>query len=207
MGQQKTETKTTIPGRSQQESNILQLLAEISRGSAGQLGDLGALAGGDLSALGVTAQDRQLAEQAIGSARDIAMRSMQQLGAQSQAQLGEQLASRGMLGSSTEGLQRMLAQLGLEQNAANMISQAQGQQANALMNLPFQRAQTQLGANQALFQRLTGSATPALQSMLQERLAQGSTTQTMTPSTLDYVNAGANLGSAIGSMGQLRKPQ
>jgi hypothetical protein len=46
-----------------------------------------------------------------------------------------------------------------------------------LFNLPFQRAGLALGANQALFQQLTGAGVPALQSLLNARMAQPSITQ------------------------------
>lgn len=141
------------------------------------MGNLGGLAGGDLSALGPSGADRELIAKSIGATTDMARRSLQQLSAEGQARLGETLTGLGQQDSSQESVQRAILERDLLRNAQDLISQQQIQGSQALMNLPFQRAGVQLGANQALFQQLIGSAAPALQSLLQGRLSQTTTEQ------------------------------
>jgi len=193
-GEQTRTDTTTIPGASGQEAALRKLLQRLASGAEGQLGDLGALARGQLG--GPTGADRALVGETIGAARDMAQRELRTSGALQRAQLGEQLTARGMGGASSESVQRMLQSLGESNQIAQAISQAQSQGAQALMNLPFQRAQTQLSANQALFNRISGAANPVLQGLLQERLAQGTTTSKTksNPGLMDILNLGSSLG-------------
>lgn len=193
-----TETTTTssIPGRGQQEQSILQLLSQLTGDASGQLGNLQGLAEGDLSALGPSGQDQALIAQSIQRAADMARRTLQgqlQLGG---ANLDEELAARGIQGSSIEGFRRA----GLEANAfgqiANVTDQARQEGGRALMQLPFQRAAVQLNANQTLFNRILGAGGLVSQTGLQERLASG----TQTTETPFSAQQGLALGTQIGGL-------
>ena len=174
----------------------MQLLSQLGRGAAGQLGDLGAMAGGQLG--GPTAEDVRLVEESIGTTRDIAQRQAQQALSQLGAQTREQMAGRGIQGSSIEGLQNVLNQAFTQQQLMDMIQQSQLQGGQALMNLPFQRAGLQLSANQALFNRIVGASQPSLANLLQSRLAQTTRTEKHSGGQLGQF---LQLGQSLGSMG------
>lgn len=175
MGTKKTETQTTIPPRGAPENSLLQLLQGLAQGSAGQLGDLSALAQGQIGL--PTGQDLELIAQSIGRARQMAENQLQTAGNIQAAQAREDITARTGQGSSGEVLSSLLNTLGTQQGINQAILSAQQQGGQALLGLPFQRAQTQLSANQQLLQRILGATGPALQFPLQERLAQTTTTQ------------------------------
>jgi hypothetical protein len=134
-----------------------------------------------------------LIAQSLGFAGDQASRQLERLSSQGQANLTEQLTATGQQDASIESVKRALMETSLGDQLANLISQQGIAGGQALMNLPFQRAQVALGANQSLFQQLSGAANPALQSLLQGRLAQG--TQTTTQPFItggDLLGAGAS---------------
>ena len=198
MGQKKTETTNTIPSAGGRERSLQARLAQIFSDAEGQLGDLSSLAAGDLSQLGPTGQDRQLVRESIGAAGDIARRELQTLGAEGQAGLDETLAARGIQGSSIESVDRSILSRNLQNQLATLIDKQRIEGSQQLLNLPFQRAQTTLGANQALFNRITGPASPVLQGLLQERLAQGSQTSTETGlSTGEALGSGVGIGTSL----------
>lgn len=172
MGQTTTQA-TTIPGQSQQQTAILNLLQQVAQASQGQLGNLQGLAGGQL--LGPTGEDRALVQQSIGAAADIGQREIERLFPQLSAQISEGLAAKGQQGASNEFVQNIL--LGQQQQGriADLLSQAQAQGGQALLNLPFQRAGVQLQANQQLFNQLLGAAGPIAQTGLGQQLGQPTT--------------------------------
>lgn len=139
--------------------------------------------------------DLDLVQQSIGATGDMARRQMQMASTQGQAQLGEVLSSKGQTSSSIEDVKRMLMELGFDQNVANMVNQQQIQGSQALMQLPFQRANTQMNANQLLFNQLTGSAGMNLQTQLGERLAQTTTKTEQSANPMQYIQAAASLGA------------
>ena len=141
---------------------------------------------------GPTGADQELIAQSIGSAGDAARNALQTQGDILAAQGREQLSSRGVSGSSSEVLGTLLNQLGTQQGINQSIYQQQAQGGQALLNLPFQRAQTQIGANQALFQQILGASNPALSSLTQSRIAQPTTTQTQSGVGLNQI---AQLGA------------
>lgn len=194
-----TSQTTTIPGRSGQENEILRLLAEVAGGAGGQLGDLTALAGGDLSALSPSGADQELVNQSIMRAAEMARRAMRQQLAVGGAALDEELAARGIQDSSIEGFRRAGLESGALDMIANMVDQARQEGGQALMNLPFQRAATQLNANQALFNRIMGAGGLVSQTNLQERLAQPSTTAKTPFSAGQALQLGTQLGGVIGA--------
>jgi hypothetical protein len=189
-----TITTQTIPGRGQQESDILKLLAELTGDAGGQLGDLGQLAQGDLSMLGPSGQDQELVSQSITRAAEMARRALQgqlQLGG---ANLDEELAARGIQGSSIEGFRRAGLEAGAFNQILNVTEGAAQRGGEALLNLPFQRANVQLNANQALFNRILGAGGLVAQTGLQERLAQPTT------ETPFSAAQGLQLGQQIGAV-------
>ena len=205
MGQQSQQTQTTqtdVPAATGNEAQLLNLLSQLGLSAGGQLGDLSALAAGQMGA--PTQADRDLVEQSVGASTDIARRQLEQEIQQLMAQMDEQLAARGIQGSSIEAVNRgQVFGRGLDQ-IANMLSQQQAMGAQSLMNLPFQRAQTQIGANQALMQRLTGTAGAVMGTGLQERLA-GATTrtsQTQNPGMIDYLKVGQQIGQTAVEAGK-----
>lgn len=192
-----TTTTQTIPGRGQQESDILKLLAELTGDAGGQLGDLGQLAQGDLSMLGPSGQDQELVSQSITRAAEMARRALQgqlQLGG---ANLDEELAARQVQGSSIEGFRRAGLEAGAFNQILNVTEGAAQRGGEALLNLPFQRANVQLNANQALFNRILGAGGLVAETGLQERLAQPTQT-TKTPfSAAQGLQLGTQLASAF----------
>lgn len=171
MGQQKSTTTVNVPQAGRQEKELVALLQQLAQGALGQFGDLSSLAGGDLSGLGPTGQDQELIAESLGFTGDIARRELEKLSTQSQAQLTEALTAGGQSGSSIESVKRAMLEADLNRQLAGLIDQQRIAGNQALINLPFQRANVALGANQALFQQLAGAAGPALQSLLQGRLA------------------------------------
>lgn len=167
-----TKTTTTIPGRSSQEEQIMQLLSRLAQQSGGQPGDLSKLAQGILG--GPTTADKQLVAQSIGFAGEQARNQLSTLLPYLAAQQREALG--GQMGSE-ETVQAILGGLGQQQQLTSSLLAQQQQGGQALMQLPFQRAQTQLSANQQLFNQIAGTANPLLQYGLQERVAQPTTTQ------------------------------
>jgi hypothetical protein len=93
------------------------------------------------------------------------------------ADLGADLGRKGQKDSSIELVKRVLAE-GHQANALRDI-ELEGLQlgAQAGLSLPFQQADTQIGANTALFQRLMGTSGTALDDYLRSRLGRGSQTQ------------------------------
>lgn len=173
MGSTTTEQKT-IPGAGAAESNLMNLLMRIAQAGEGQMGNLGALARGETG--GPTAQDEALVNASIMRAREMAQRELEQYTPELSAQISEQMAQRGIEGSSSEVVARGLLGRNMQSQLAQALLQAQQQGGEALMNLPFRRAEVALNANQALFNRIIGAAAPVLSSQLQSRLAQTTTT-------------------------------
>ncbi len=178
MGAQKTTQTTTIPGASGNEAQLLNLLTQMARQFSGQFGDLSQLASGNIG--GPSEQDYQLVQQSIGRSGEMAQRELERVLGPMMAQLGEGTTARGVPGSSMEQLSKILGGREISGRVADLMSGAQQQGGQALLNLPFQRGEMQLGANQALFQMLSGSANPVLANMLQSRMAQP-TTKSETP--------------------------
>lgn len=170
-----TQTQTSrIDPAGQTESSAMRNLLDMAQRAGGQMGDLSQLAQGNVGM--PSAYDQQLVEQSIGASTDIAQRELQRQLEQLMAQYGEQMAARGIQGSSIEAMQSgQIYSQGLDQ-MANLASQGQQMGSQALMNLPFQRAGVQLGANQQLFQQLVGGSQPVMESGLQQRLNTMTTT-------------------------------
>ena len=188
MGDQKTTTTRELGTQSAEAGNFMQMLQQLAEQAGVQLGDLGDIAGGDLSA---TPEDRRLIEESAGAASDIARRQAEDAYTFARGQTEETLISRGVddstIGAVTEAIQGKQYQ----QQLADIASQQQGQVASGLMQMPFQRAEAQISANQAILQRILGGSGQVLNYDLQTRL--GSTTQEETK-PFDYMSTGAGLG-------------
>lgn len=186
-------TNRTIQGASGNEAAMAALFRRLAEGSAGQLGDLGALARGEMQ--GPTAADQALVDKTFGATAEAARGQIDQEMQRMMAQLDEQMAARGIQGSSIEAVNR--GQVGATgvNRMAELMAQLQAQQGQSLMNLPFQRAQTQIGANQALFGQIAGYGNPLLSGGLQERLATITTNQKMrSHDPMAALQAGGTMG-------------
>jgi hypothetical protein len=199
MGAQKTTQQTTIPGAGGQEAQLLALLSHLSNQFGGQFGDLSQLAKGNVG--GPTEQDTNLVQQSIGRSGEMAQRELERILGPLMAQISEGSTGRGVQGSSMEQLSRILGQREISGRVADLIGNAQQQGGQALLNLPFQRGEMQLGANQALFQMLSGSANPVLANQLQSRMAQQKTTTTTPFNPMQLFSAAAGLGGLPFSFG------
>src|SRR6056297_269655 len=209
MGSQKTETtsrqetKTQLAPRSAQEQQLLDALSSLTKraGSQLDLDALGRLASGE--GLQPTAEDRRLTEESFGLTNQMAERALEDFVREQNLGLDEQLSARGMQGSSIEAVNRGLVRRDAGRQLADILDQSRREETQSLMQLPFQRAGMQLNANQQLFNQIIGGAQQGLQFGLNERIADidttgtGEQTQTMQPSFVDYVNAGANLAKAV----------
>lgn len=185
-------SSTTIPGATGNEAQLLQLLTQIARRSSGQMGDLSQLAKGQMG--GPSEQDYQLVQDTMGRSSEMAQRELQRSMGPLMAQIGERMGARGTKGSSIEMLENALMGREMQGNMADLLAQSQNQGAEALMNLPFRRGEMQIGANQALFNMLTGSASPVLQNMLAGRLAQQKTTTETKPGLMDIFSMASGIG-------------
>jgi len=209
MGSQKTETtsrqetKTQLAPRSAQEQQLLDALSSLTKraGSQLDLDALGRLASGE--GLQPTAEDRRLTEESFGLTNQMAERALEDFVREQNLGLDEQLSARGIQGSSIEAVNRGLVRRDAGRQLADILDQSRREETQSLMQLPFQRAGMQLNANQQLFNQIIGGAQQGLQFGLNERIADidttgtGEQTQTMQPSFVDYVNAGANLAKAL----------
>lgn len=202
MGQSKQTTETTLPPASAGETDIINLLRKFAKGGMSQLGDIGGLARGDMSAFAPTQADRDLVAQNIGFTADISRRSLEDQLAQMSAGLDEQYADRGISGASGEAFDRAILKRDALRQIASQLDQSRIEGNQALMNLPGQRAGIALNANQLLYNRILGGLQPALAGLQTPRLAQGKTTQTQQAGGMDYFNAALGLGKAVAGAGK-----
>ena len=190
----KTTTTNTIPEAGGQETALRDLLKKFAESQAGQCGDLSKLAQGEIG--GPTADDLALISQTLGRTQDITQRNLSALSQEGQARLGEQLAAQGLSGSG-EAFNRAMLERDLIRQGANLQDRSRIEANQALMQLPFQRAQVQLGATQTLQQGLFGASNPLLQSFLGERMAQGTQTVETGADPAKMIQAGISLAGAI----------
>lgn len=196
MGSTTTTTTNSIPGASGQEQNLMALLTRLAGQFGGQMGDLSQLASGNVG--GPTQQDTELVQASIGRTADMAQRELERVLGPALAKLNENTAQRNTGGSSMEQIARLLQGREIGDQLQQILSGAQQQGGQALLNLPFQRAETKIGANQALFNMLSGAANPVLANQLQARLAQG-TQKTETP--MNWSQIFSTAGSIAGIPG------
>jgi len=194
-----TQTQTsTIPGASADETQLRALLSTLANSTSGQFGDLSSMAAGNISA---SDSDRQFIELAQNAAAEIARKNAENNFASQKRGVEEQLLSKGMEGGSVEAVQTALLGKSNQDALNNINLQQQGQAAEQMTSLPFQRAGVQLSANQLLLQKLLGAANPVMQQSLQERLAQGTTTTKTKESTVGTAMQLAARGAAAYATG------
>lgn len=194
MSESKQTTQNQVGAMSPQMQQMMQLVMQMAQGSAGQMGDLSALARGDMA---ISEQDRQLVSDAQSASGDIARRQMEQAMQEAMRGVEGQMLGRGLEGSSIEAVNNALIGQDFQRQMANMLGQQRAESAQQLMNMPFQRAGVQLNANQLLMQRLLGGAQPMMS--YDAAMRQGSGTQTTTsqvPLGQMLMQAGTQLGSA-----------
>jgi hypothetical protein len=181
---------TTIPKAGAQESGLRDFLISLSQKAGGQMGDLSSLANG--TGLSLSDEDLALINKAVGGQADISRNALKSQFADQNAQMKNDLGATGQRDSSSELLRRLMVG-GDQANAlkdVELTRMASGAQYG--MALPFQRGQMQLSANSQLLSQL-GVASPILQSFLQERMAQG-TTSTSGSSTGSTSTSGGSMG-------------
>ena len=190
MGSQTSTQQSSIPGRTGAENEIEQMLRAFIEQAQGQMGDLSDLASGNLQASG---QDRAFLQESIGAGRDIAERQARRSYEDASRMTEEDLLGRGMDQSTIDAVTQALQGRQYQDTMDNIGSQAQGQMATGMMQLPFQRAQTQLNANQLLLQRLMGGAQTIMGHNLQERMGQQTVTSQQPQDWAALAGQGAQL--------------
>lgn len=192
-----TEQTRTLPGAGQQEQAVRAMLMRLAQSGEAQMGDLSALASGQMS---VTPQDeafiRQISTLTGELQRDQARASYDEM---SQAVEG-QLLERGLEGSSVEAVNQALLGRQLQQSLDMGTLQREITSAQQLQQQAQNRAGLQLNANQLLLQRILNSAGAVGNMSLQERLSQGTVTQT-TEQPFDWGRAaGTVVGATAGAL-------
>jgi len=191
----KSTTETTTQAAGSQENAIMRLLMQMANKASGEMGNLGELAKGNVG--GPTQSDLELIQQSIGRSGDMARRELERALGPMMAQMNETNTARGIKGSSMEMLNQILGGRDLQGLIADMMTQSQQQGGEALMNLPFKRGEMQLGANQTLFNMLTGASNPVLQSLLTSRMSNTKTTTKTPPNPMEIMQMAIKLGAAI----------
>lgn len=191
----KKETTTNQAGKiSPQAQQMLDLLAGQAGNAVNQTGDLSALARGDVSA---SQADLGLSQQAQEASGAIARSEMEANMQAMLRQLEDSSLGRGVSGSTLETVAGATMGEDLQRQTNQLNMQQQGQSAQNMMNLPFQRAQTQLSANQLLLARLTGAAQPTLDyDAMIRQLNQSTTKESPNNLTGQLVQAGVRGGAA-----------
>ncbi len=177
MGSKKTEVVNKVPEASEGEKRLMNLIQQISGEASTEFSSMKGLTSGE--SLKLSPEDLALIEQAVGSQTQSATAALREDFKLQNAAMRDELRGIGQDDSSME-LVRRLAQGGEQARALESV-RLQGAQLGAQygMQLPFQRANTQIAANSAVLAKL-GVMNPALQNFLQARLA--GTGQTSTQS-------------------------
>ena len=191
MGEQKITTTRELGEQSPEAQNFMKMLSQMAEQAGVQLGDLSGIAGGDLSA---TAGDRKLIEESAGAAFDIAQRQAEDAYTFAKGQTEETLLQRGVDDSTIGAVTTALQGKQYQQTLADISSQQQGQVASGLMQMPFQRAEAQISANQAILQRILGGSGQVLNYDVQSRLGAGSEEENK---PFDYAGVAQGIGQAI----------
>lgn len=109
--------------------------------------------------LSPTESDRRLVEQTIGASGDIARRQLEATLPTIMDRVTARAGAQGIVGGSGEVASRALAGAEATRSFADMLSGQQAQGAQALMQLPFQRAGMNMDFNNSLWNRYIQSAT------------------------------------------------
>lgn len=183
----KTTTQTqasNVPAASAGEAELRSYLMSISRQAGSQMGDLSGIASG--ADLKLTPEDEELLNQLVNAPAASSRTALEGQFRQQNAGLEARLGATGQKDSSIEMVKRLL----LSGDQSNALKDVELERMRAYgeygMALPFQRAQTRIGANSQLLAQL-GVANPVLQSFLQERLGNTSTTSMTKGSPMQYL--------------------
>lgn len=190
-----SSSKVTIGKAGADELAIREQLAAIIRDAAPQFGNLSELAGGRIS---FTQDDQSFLDQITKAQTDMERRERADLRLEGSRALDQSLGARGMEGSSIEAVERAIMERDLMRRSEDSSSKRQMLAAQ----LPYQRAEAQMGANRLLLERLLGAANPALQASLSERLAQ---TKQYTQSSQKTETSGATVGELAGSFSMTKE--
>ena len=195
MGTSKQTDRSYAGPMSPQARMMLERLAQTQGGNQAMQD----LAAGKLE---INAQDRVMVQQAQDATGQLAMSQMEQGMEQAMRMAEAQGLDRGIEGSSLEAVNNALIGQDMQRQIAQLAMQQQAQGAQQLMNMPMQRAQSTMNANQILMNRLVQGAQVGLG--YDQGIRQLNQTRTSEkPSDLpgQVLGMGAQIGSAIASGG------
>lgn len=192
MGKRTTEsTETrTIGALTPAQQQVQDLLARNAEQFSGQFGDLSQLAAGNLGSL--SPEIERLIQESTQAER-LAIQQNFENEIRTQGELASQ---KGRAGSSADSIMAALIGQGRTNQLAGLESRSSAQR----INLPFQLAQSQLGANQLIGGLVSGSTNPLLAALSQERLGQGTSAGTQTQTGGAFETA-LGFGSSFASGG------
>lgn len=157
------------------------------------------LAGGKLE---INAQDRAMVQQAQDATGQLARSQMEQAMEDAMRQAEAQGLERGIEGSSLEAVNNALIGQDMQRQIGQLAMQQQAQGAQQLMNMPMQRAESTMNANQLLMNRLVQGAQVGLG--YDQGIRQLNQTKiTEAPSELpgQILGLGAQIGTAMATGG------
>ena len=147
-----------------------------------------------------TGQDRALVGQVQEASGAVARQQMEQNMQQILRQTEDTAIGRGIEGSSMEAINNALIGQNFQQQLAQMAMQQQGQSAQQLMNLPFQRSQAANQQNLARFQMLTGAAAPMVNYDAMMRQLNQTTTEETPSQAMQNLPAQFQIAKQVGGM-------
>jgi hypothetical protein len=175
MGDQTVTRETEIGQQSPQAQQLMQLLTQLAQQSQGQLGDLSSLAAGNIQP---SEADQNLVDQATQASAEMARQQALQDYETTSREVEDTLVGRGMDQSTIGAVQSALQGRQYQQQLGQIGLQQQAQSAEMLTQLPMQRAETQISANQAILQRILGGSRNIMNYDLQARLGNRDVTET-----------------------------
>jgi hypothetical protein len=199
MGSSKeTTTQTnTIPGVGAQEGRMRDVLGQLASGV--QMGDISNLTSGNLQ---ITAEDRALIEEISKLSQRAAGDTIRSNAADTMGAIESNALDRGIGSSTIESVNKAVGMRQMQQSLDQSAITGQVTNAQQLREQALSRAGIQLNANQLLLQRILGGAQSLAGLGLQERLAQGTTTE-VTEKPFDW----AALMSTAGDLGEAAMPK
>lgn len=173
---QTTTTSASLPGQSAQEQEARQLLMELASSGAGQLGDLSAIASGQLS---LDPSFLGLLEQINAASAEMARREAERDFETMAGGVASQGLARGIDTSSIDAVNQAVLGRELQHTLGQQGLQRQAQTSQQAYQGAFDTANMRMNVNQLLLQQILNSASPLAQLSLDERLAQRTTTETV----------------------------
>lgn len=208
-GEQSAQSQIRVQGRTDSENQMLQMLQGLSGRSMGQMGDLSGLAAGEMPELseGMLNMLQTVADEMFSRDKRAADMTFEE----GLNQAGVSAAAQGQSGGSQEAMFRAIAGRERQRAVADASSRSTEFLSRQRIALPQQQAQQMLGTNSLLYQMATQPAGMALDTMLQERLANKDMTSSSKFSrrgTSETVESGGlgdllSLGQSLMGMGGL----